>query len=139
MSDHEWHVGEPERGAGGGEPEREAGRAEPEREAGGAEPPLMHDGIPITGYFRGEPIPDLNALPQERWLEVLRPLSHWPRTHATAAVRTVEQASAALRIKGQLLLEDGPPPRARPIEGALARILTVRGVECALNEERGQQ
>lgn len=30
-----------------------------------AEPPLMHDGMPITGYYRDEPIPDLNAPPQD--------------------------------------------------------------------------
>jgi hypothetical protein len=72
--------------------------------------PRTHDGIPITGYYRGEPIPDLNALAQDRWLEVLRPLSHWPRAHAIARVRTAEQARVALAIKGQLWLEDGPPP-----------------------------
>ena len=89
-----------------------------EPDGGGAEAPLMHDGVPITGYYRGEPIPDLNALPQDRWLEALRPLSHWPRVHATAALRTAEQVQAGWAIKGQLLLEDGPVPRQRPIEGA---------------------
>lgn len=153
-----------------------------EPDGGGAEAPLMHDGMPITGYFQGEPIPDLNALSQDRWLEVLRPLSHWPRVHATAALRTAEQVHAAWEIKGRLLLEDGPAPRQRPIEAAsraiprgappargagrqinfrlgpqeharlveaaglfamtptaLARILTVRGVDRALHEERGRR
>lgn len=72
--------------------------------------PRTHEGMPITGYYRGEPIPDLNALAQDRWLEVLRPLSYWPRTHAIARVRTADQARVALAIKGQLWLEDGPPP-----------------------------
>ena len=59
-------------------------------------PPLMHDGMPITGYHRGEPIPALNALAQEDRLEAPRPL--------------------------------------RPTR--LARLLTVRGGERALSEER---
>lgn len=74
--------------------------------------PLMHDGIPISGYHRGEPIPDLNALPQEAWLEALRPLRPWTRNLATARLRTVEQAREAAVIKGQLILED-PAPHAR--------------------------
>ena len=73
--------------------------------------PLMHDAIPISGYHRGEPIPDLNALPQEAWLEALRPLRPWARNLATARVRTVEQAREAAGIKGQLILED-PAPHA---------------------------
>lgn len=140
--------------------------------------PEMHEGMPITGWYRGEPIPDLTALPQERWLEVLRPLSHWPRIHATAGLPTLEQSRAAAVIKGQLMLEDGaararahdgPPPRmpsgVPPARGAshqvnfrlgpaeharlaqaaklfavppttLARMLTMRGVDRALYEER---
>ena len=139
-------------------------------------PPLMHDGIPITGYFRGEPIPDLNALPQEDWLEALRPLRPWTRKLATAQVRTAEQARQAGILRGQLILEDpiprdvegalprmpagAAPPRGRGpqinfrlgrdeherlLEAArlfgmrptsLARLLTVRGVDRALYEER---
>lgn len=141
-------------------------------------PPLMHDGIPITGYYRGEPIPDLNALPQDDWLEALRPLRPLTRKLATAQVRTAEQARQAGIIRGQLILED-PVPHARDVERALprmpagaapprgrgpqinfrlgpgeharlleaarlfgmrptslARLLTVRGVERALYEER---
>ena len=141
-------------------------------------PPLMHDGIPIAGYYRGEPIPDLNALAQEDWLEALRPLRPWTRKLATARVRTAEQARQAGIIRGQLILED-PVPQARDVERAvprmpagaaprrgrgpqinfrlgrdeharlleaarlfgmrptsLARLLTVRGVERALYEER---
>jgi hypothetical protein len=143
-----------------------------------AQRPMMHDGIPITGWFKGEPIPDLNALPQDRWMEVLRPLSHWPRTHATATLRTVDEARVAATIKGRLLLEGRPrgigpvedaPPRmpdgAPPARGAgrqinfrlgpdeharlaeaaelfamrptaLARVLTMRGVNRVLYEER---
>lgn len=82
--------------------------------------PQTHDGIPITGWYRGEPIPDLNVLPRERWLEVLRPLSFWPRRHAIDGVRTMEDSRAATQISGQLMLEgraaagkrfDSAPPR----------------------------
>jgi len=140
------------------------------------EAPRFHDGIPITGYYRGEPIPDLDALPQDRWLEVLRPLGHWPRIHAIARVSTPERAQAAREVEGQLLFEEGPPrfedepapplpagappphgsshqinfrlgpgEHARLVEAAklfamrpttLARVLTVRGVNRALYEER---
>lgn len=142
-----------------------------------AQRPMMHDGIPITGWYRGEPIPDLNALPQDRWREVLRPLSYWPRTHATASLRTVEQARVAASILGGLGERptpgnrdvDAEPPRmpggAPPARGAsrqinfrlgpdeharlaeaaalfamrptaLARVLTMRGVNRVLYEER---
>jgi hypothetical protein len=74
--------------------------------------PRFHDGMPITGYYRGEPIPDLNALPQDRWLEVLRPLSHWPRTHAISRIRAIEHVAAARMVMGQLLLEDGRRSRS---------------------------
>jgi hypothetical protein len=84
---------------------------EPDEVLGGDEP-RFHDGMPITGYYRGEPIPDLDALPQDRWLEVLRPLSFWPRTHAVSRVSTLERAQAALEVKGQLLLEDGRRSRS---------------------------
>ncbi len=138
----------------------------------------MQDGIPICGHCGGEPIPDLNALAQERWLEVLRPLSPSTRREATSRLHTVAQAHAALEIRGRLWLEDAatkahaedaPPPQmpagAPPARGAsqqinfrlgpneharlvaasklfamrpttLARVLTMRGVERALYEER---
>jgi hypothetical protein len=147
--------------------------------AGGDPTPRQtHDGIPITGYCGGEPIPDLDRLPQERWLEVLRPLSQRTRREAKHSVRTVAQAQAAGAVLGELIVEDAevvaqaqqlPPPRmpagAPPARGAgrqvnfrlgpneharlreaarlfamrpttLARLLTVRGVDRALYEER---
>jgi hypothetical protein len=142
------------------------------------EPQQTHDAIPICGWHQGEPIPDLNALPQERWLEVLRPLSQWTRRHASAGLRTMADVSVAGQIQGDLLMEDdaakfrathAPPPRmpagAPPRRGSsrqinfrlgpseharlvaaaelfgtrpttLARILTIRGVNRALYEER---
>jgi hypothetical protein len=80
----------------------------------------MHDGIPISGYCGGEPIPDLNALPQERWLEVLRPLRPSTRSLATSRTHSPAAARVALEITGELIIEDAtaraaaeeaPPPR----------------------------
>lgn len=137
-----------------------------------------HDGVPICGYCGGEPIPDLNALAHEQWLEVLRPLSPMTRIHATSCLRTPAEAQVGMEIRGQLWLEDATPgaradaaapPRmpagAPPARGAsrqinfrvgpdeharlvaasklfamrpttLARVLTMRGVDRALYEER---
>jgi len=138
----------------------------------------MHAGVPIRGWWRGEPIPDLAALPQERWRDVLRPLSPFTRKQASPGVRSIAEARVFSQIIGELSLEDGdrraraqnaPPPAmpagAMPANEAsrqinfrlgpseyerlvevaklfamrpttLARVLTVRGVERALYEER---
>ena len=137
-----------------------------------------HEGIPICGYCGGEPIPDLNALAQEQWLDVLRPLSSMTRIHATSRLHSPAEAQVGMEIRGQLWLEDatpsaradaaapprmpaGAPPgrgasrqinfRVGPDEHArlvaasklfamrpttLARVLTMRGVDRALYEER---
>ena len=113
-------------GGGGDAPPEHDGNALPEHEADAllehdADAPLEHDGMPILGYWRGEPIPDLDAMPEEEWLEALRPLSPFTRSLATGRVRTVEQAQKAMIIKGTLIAEDGVPSR---------------GVERALYEER---
>ena len=93
------------------------------------------DGIPIRGYYHGEPVPDLRRLPRERWREALRPLRHGT---AGSTVATEADFSAIASLNGKLLLEDGrsraigqaPPPRM-PVAD-----LTVRGVDRALYEER---
>ena len=90
--------------------------------AGTSEAPRMHDDIPITGYNRGEPVPDLRRLPQERWREVLKPLSPFNRRRAVASAATPADAAAALALVGLLMLEDPPPgslPPATPMPGGL--------------------
>jgi hypothetical protein len=139
-------------------------------------PPLMHGDMPIRGYSRGEPIPDLARLPRERWRAALRPLGGLTRQLSAASVATPADARAAMVLVGELLLEGRPPgalpaaPRmpsgaaapargssrqvnfrlgpeehARLVEaaraygmrpGTFARVLTVRGVDAALYEER---
>ena len=145
---------------------------------GPAPPPQrMHGDIPIRGYNRGEPIPDLRVLPQERWREVLTPLSAYTRQLAKGTVGSIPDAIAANRLVGDLIvtapaprLTGAPPPMPRSVAdpptrgsrrqvnfrlsadeharlthvarafgmrpGPLARLLTVRGVERALYEER---
>ena len=140
--------------------------------------PRRHDGVPIRGYYLGEPVPDLNALPRERWADVLRPLRERTRRYAVAGLRTQEAYVAGQILVSDLTLQDGAarsrarqaaPPRmpggapptkgsqrqvnfrlgpdehARPRKAAelfgmppttLARVLTVRGVDAALYEER---
>lgn len=136
------------------------------------EPPRMHKDIPITGYNRGEPIPDLRRLPQARWREALRPLTGFTRQLSAGSAATPAEAQVAFVLLGELSLEDRPasaprvpgpaaaPPRgfsrqvnfrlgpeehARLVEAArlyglrpsaFARVLTVRGVDAALYEER---
>jgi hypothetical protein len=136
-----------------------------------AEPPQMHDGMPIRGWHRGEPIPDLDRIPQARWRAVLAPLRHGTRQVAMSG--TQRDFMAAAILVGDLSLDDGPadttppgmPAGAPPRRGArpqvnfrlgpdehdrlvatarlfamrpstLARVLTMRGVDRALYEER---
>jgi hypothetical protein len=140
--------------------------------------PRSHDGIPIRGYYFGEPVPDLNALPRDRWPEVLRPLRERTQRRAVGGLRSQEAVVAGHVLVSKLMLEDGaathrareaPPPRmprgAPPTKGSLrqvnfrlgpdeharlldaarlfgmppttlARVLTVRGVDAALYEQR---
>ncbi|MEA2157495.1 MAG: hypothetical protein QOE11_3635 [Solirubrobacteraceae bacterium] len=141
------------------------------------EPPLTHEGMPISGWHFGEPIPDLDRIPQERWREALAPLRRGTRQMARAHCQSDVQAAGILI--GELMLEDGEatwrametPPPAMPRAGAppsrrsaeqvnfrltadehqrlvtaariyamrptaLARLLTVRGVDRALHEHR---
>lgn len=73
--------------------------------------PRMHDDIPIRGYNRGEPVPDLALLPRERRREVLCGLSPYTRQLSKNTVSTMDDAIAA-------------------------GILTVRGVDRMLYDER---
>jgi len=142
-----------------------------------AGPGKTHDGMPITGYNRGEPIPNLSSIAQEGWREALRPLSPFTRRLAinSAPFKNIRDAMA---LVGELTVEDGPPAHRRPLgspprmpagdppprgtsrqvnfrlgpgeyarlvqaaelyalrPSALARQLTVRGVDLALYEER---
>ena len=135
----------------------------------------MHGDIPICGYNRGEPVPDLALLPRERWREVLSGLSPYGRQLAKNTVATTDDAIAAGILVGDLAAESPPPrlsapppmPRAvaeppargprlqvnfrltpdehgRQLEAAkafgmrpaaLARLLTVRGVNRALYDD----
>jgi hypothetical protein len=127
--------------------------------------------MPIRGWHRGEPIPDLDRIPQERWRAVLAPLR--PGTRQVAMSGTQSDVRAAAILVGELLADDGPgdaappgmPAGAPPRRGArrqvsfrlgaeehdrlaaagrlfamrpstLARVLTMRGVDRALYEER---
>ena len=140
-------------------------------------PQRMHGDIPIRGYNRGEPVPNLRVLPRERWREVLTPLSPYTRNLAKGTVGSIPDAIAANELVGDLIvsapppsLAAAPPPMPRSVAdppgrgsrrqvnfrlsadehagltrvarafgmrpGPLARLLTVRGVERALYEER---
>jgi hypothetical protein len=78
--------------------------------------PRMHGDIPITGYNRGEPIPDLSVLARERWREALVPLSPFTRQLSKATVSSRADAIAAGILVGGLTVEapaprlGGPPP-----------------------------
>lgn len=89
------------------------------------EPPPTHDGMPIRGWHYGEPIPDLDRIPQERWREVLAPLRR--RTRQVAMSATQGDVRAAAILVGELSVDDrsldaAPPPGmpagAPPARGA---------------------
>ncbi|MDP1849311.1 MAG: hypothetical protein Q8K79_16085 [Solirubrobacteraceae bacterium] len=105
----------------------------------------MHDDIPITGYHRGEPIPDLCRLPGQRWREVLKPLCPVTRRRAVRQRGHTGRCRGGAALVGLLMVEDPPPgdlPPATPLRfyglrpGTFARLLTVRGVDAALYEKR---
>jgi hypothetical protein len=135
-----------------------------------------HNGQPIRGFNRGEPIPDLTRIPQEQWRAALSPVSRHTRLLSAAAPPSLEGARVANELVGDLMLSDAewrartaPPPslpggaplargasrqvgfrlapedheRLRRVArmygmrpSALARVLTVRGVNLALHDER---
>jgi len=96
----------------------------------GPEPPpqRMHGDIPIRGYNRGEPIPDLSVLAQERWREALTPLSPYTRQLAKGTVGSIPDAIAANILVGDLIvsapapsLTAAPPPMPRSVAEPPAR------------------
>lgn len=87
---------------------------EPER-------PRMHDDIPIRGYNRGEPVPDLGRLSQDRWREVLLPLGPFTRQLAMSTVATVADATAAAALVGELSVVAQAPRLTAPAPPAMPR------------------
>ena len=77
--------------------------------------PKLHDGLPITGYHRGEAIPDLGRIPQDRWREVLRPLGcRYTRQLTWSTVATQQEVIAVGILVGELLTEGRPAVLLRP-------------------------
>ncbi len=75
--------------------------------------------FPIREYRDGEPIPDLSAIPQDRWVDVLRPLSASGRALAIDLARSRVDALAI----GELILA---LPKARPsARGPAASVLAA--------------
>jgi len=61
----------------------------------------------------GEAIPNLSQLPEEQWLDALRPLSRYERVRAQNTV-PMEKVGVVGALIGELVLEAGAA-RARPI------------------------
>lgn len=94
-----------------------------------ADPPRMHDGIPIRGWYGGEPVPDLDRIPQERWREVLAPLRRATRQWAAAGTQSdvvaatilvsqLADADSAARHRAVSAPPPGMPAGAPPARGA---------------------
>ncbi len=99
-------------------------------------------GFPVRELWSGEPLPDLARIPEDRWKEVLRPLSQATRRAAVNTVRTPQDAGKALTLVGALMLEDArspapltdalsepprlPAPAARPVSSLQGRQVNVR-------------
>ena len=75
--------------------------------------------FPVAGWYGPHPIPDLAAIPRERWPEVFAMSA--PRARQLAISRLPERLSEAAELLGM-----------KP--GQLARLLTVRGVAQVLAE-----
>ena len=104
------------------------------------ERPSMHDDMPIRGYNRGEPIPDLGRLPRERWREALRPLSGFTRRLSAGSAATPDDAQAALGLIGALMLADPPPGALPPVTRMPARAAApVRGSSRQVNFRLGPE
>ena len=102
------------------------------------EPPLTHDGMPIHGWLRGEPIPNLDRIPQERWREVLAPLRH--ATRQVARSHTQRDVVAASILVGDLWLEDGAAREravSAPPPGMPAGALPARAIAHQVNFRLG--
>ena len=140
-------------------------------------------GYPVMEWYQGQPVPNLNEIEQDRWREVLTPLTQPVRNAAARRVAGSLEASRQAGILAVTLdLEDGareqemrqraarphtlPAPAARDAlesasrqvnfrissrqherlaeaaqrigakPGQLARLLTMRGIEHMLWEER---
>ena len=68
----------------------------------------------------GDRIPDLSQLPEERWLEALRPLSRYDRLRAQNTV-PLQKAGAVGALIGELMMEDRAA-RVRAVRAARARV-----------------
>ena len=53
-----------------------------------------------------DPIPALARLPQDQWLNALRPLGRYARTRALNRLQTMEQVAFANSVIGQLIVEE---------------------------------
>ena len=152
------------------------------------EEPTTHEheaGYAVAEWLDGQPVPDLNAIAEERWLEILGPLTHRVRKRAAYIVRDPESNRRASLLVTTLELEaagerhdterrasrpsrlpipEVPLVASRPSSrqvnfristtqherlaeaarrvgvkpGQLARMLTLRGVEHMLWEERSR-
>jgi hypothetical protein len=75
---------------------------------------------PPEGPFGSEPIPDLSRLPEEQWLDALRPLSRNDRIRAQNTL-PLERVEAAMALIGDLICEEGAA-RARTRAAPPARM-----------------
>jgi len=74
---------------------------------------------PVAGWLFGEPIPNLDELPSERWREVLGPLSGRTRTWAMRRVANIDRRIAAMELAAELEKHD--QQRADALRRAAAR------------------
>ena len=83
---------------------------------------IVDDEILIADSYGAERIPDLSRLPEEQWLDALRPLSHNDRIRAQNTV-SLQRVSVATACIGELSLEEAAarwrattaPPAPMPV------------------------
>jgi hypothetical protein len=92
----------------------------PQDDAEGMEPDTIDDDIVVYDSYGAERVPDLSLLPEDQWLDALRPLSRLDRIRAQNTV-SLQKVGLVGALIGDLIMEEGAA-RARARAAPPARL-----------------